>query len=122
MWAYIKNLVYFQNVNYVFEGAYFDMNDIIKLNKNFIVILLIHGLNAQKIFENIRNNDTEKDWTKKKSDQELLDYCKNLENMDRYFEKNFSEDALIYRTGKNRKKVFQKIIEQIIVRNTFQNV
>ena len=27
LWAYIKNLVYFQNVNYVFEGAYFDMDD-----------------------------------------------------------------------------------------------
>lgn len=113
LWAYIKNLVYFQNVNYVFEGAYFDINDIIKLNKNFIVILLIHGLNAQKIFENIKNNDTEKDWTKKKSNQELFEYCNNLENMDKFYETCCSDNILIYKTGKDRKKVFQKIIKQI---------
>ena len=113
LWAYIKNLVYFQNANYVFEGVYFDMNDIIKLNKNFVVILLIHGLNAQEIFENIKNNDSEKDWTKKKSNQELFEYCKNLENMDKFYESHHSNNILIYKTGKDRKQVFQKIIKQI---------
>ena len=70
-------------------------------------------MNSQKIFEIIKNNDTEKDWTKKKSDQELLEYCNNLENMDKFYETNCSDKILIYKTGKDRKKVFQKIIKQI---------
>ena len=113
LWAYIKNLAYFENANYVFEGTYFDVEDINKLKNDFIVILLVHGLNAQKIFENIKNYDTEKDWTEKKSDQELLEYCNNLERMDKFYEAYCFDNILIYKTGKNRKKVFQKIIKKI---------
>ena len=34
LWAYIKNLAYFENANYVFEGAYFDVEDINKLKND----------------------------------------------------------------------------------------
>ncbi len=113
LWAYIKNLDYFQNLNYVFEGAYFDINDLRQMKDKYTIILLIHGLNAEEIFANIKTHDTIKDWTSKKSNKELLEYCKHLEKMDKYYEKERDVDMLIFRTGKDREKTFQRIINQL---------
>ena len=81
--------------------------------KTNILLYLIHGLNAEEIFANIKTHDTIKDWTSKKSNKELLEYCKHLEKMDKYYEKERDVDMLIFRTGKDREKTFQRIINQL---------
>lgn len=111
------------DIFYVFEGAYFNIEECFKILKRrniLIIILLQTQLDEYELFSNIRKYDCEFEWTSKMSDVDLTNYCKNVVNFNRYI-KNICEqhNYKYWDTSYNRDEIIDKIIDEI--REDFDN-
>lgn len=111
------------DIFYVFEGAYFNIEQCFKFFKKrniLIIILLQTKLNEYEIFNNIRKYDCKSEWTSEMSDIDLVNYCKNIVNFNKYI-KSICEhqNFKYYDTSFNRNEIIDKIIDEI--REDFNN-
>lgn len=103
-------------VGFIVEGAQILPDDTNRLFKNSIIIFLGYGQkSADEILENIRKNDTIKEYTYKRSDERIL---KELNN-NIIIDKMIQEKCKIYHylyidTTENREEKLNKIVEDII--------
>lgn len=121
LWTYLLTLNAKENrlkkLNYIFEGSYFDINDIldtVKNNRIKVVIVLTLYDNYEKYFQEIRDHDNEYDWTYNLPDSVLLNHCKNL-YIENWQIKTFCEMNKIkyYDMSFDRKKIFKKIYKDL---------
>jgi adenylate kinase family enzyme len=107
------------NIFYVIEGAYLDINEYINFfrKRNIkLIITLQTELKKQDFFNNIRKYDKDNEWTTKMSDDELLEYCDNLVLFNRNIKKYCDEnDIKYYDTSFNRNEIIEEIINEIRV-------
>ena len=78
--GFCKDIKYCGNIT-VFPGSQFLPENIAKYENfdKFIVIFLgINAKSSEELLKTIRENDTENDWTYKKSDEWMLKFCGNL--------------------------------------------
>lgn len=101
-----------RNINYVIEGSYFDFDKVIELSDKFVVIILLNQLDSPKeYYDMLKKYDKPHDWTYNLSDEELLEYCKNLYSHNQYLIKKCNEkDIKYYNTAIDRDKIFDKIL------------
>ena len=103
-----------RNINFVFEGSYFDINDFMNpyyKNKFVIIILLCLYDSPAKYFEVIKKNDTVNDWTSKLNDDQLMEYAVNLYHDNLRLKEMCEAHALqYYNTAVQRKHVLNNII------------
>ncbi len=124
MYSYIRALNHNSknsyNINYVIEGCYLKLEDFVtKFNQNnFMIIVLGYDGNTNQLFNDIRENDTEKDWTKELSDDELLKYChrviKDCKKLKKYCKSN---NILYYDMSGDRDEKIFSIIDKVRVEN-----
>ncbi len=118
---YLKELSegpnFYNEINYVVEGVYIDFDKIlsnIDHNKYMVIGLTYNHITSEKLFKNIKNNDTEDDWTYHCDNEELkgnVDYF--IEN-NKYFSDKFKEyNIKTYDVSDNRETIFEEIIKDI---------
>lgn len=102
---------------YVMEGCEISVKDCKELygnNDNLIYVLGQINITPEEMTNNIRNNDTELDWSTKMNDEEILEYCKNSIRKAKMIEKECKEIGLtFYDTSIDRKKVLEDILNDI---------
>ena len=109
---------------FVLEGGHFDFEKIASIMKTygieelkdcFILIgLAQNGKTADEYFNDLRNYDTEDDWTYGFNDDELKEFSKMSVQVDREMADYMKKYGFtIYDTSGDRKQVFDKIIEDI---------
>lgn len=115
--------------HFVLEGGYFDFEKITSILKEygvnelkdrFILIGLVQGQKTvDEYVSDFKKYDTEDDWTYNLSEDELTDYVTrdaipfNRVMMDYLAKYRFT----IYDTSSDRERVFDKIIEDIMIAN-----
>ena len=122
--SYIRSLNHITkrtiDINYVIEGCYLDMDRFLaQFNKDkFIIIILGYDGTPQQLYNDIRTNDTENDWTNSLSNSELLDYCELVINNSKQIKKYCKKNNLDYydMSGDRTEKIF-KIIDEIRIKN-----
>ena len=80
--GFCRDLKYGNNVT-VFPGSQFlpeNLSRYEKLDRYIVVFLGINAKSPEELLEVIRKNDTENDWTYKKTDEWMLKFCKNVIN------------------------------------------
>lgn len=99
---------------YVIEGNVSDIETVIsKVNKSKIAIigLTYDNLDSEKLFSDIRKNDTAFDWTYYLNDEKLKDeselFIERNSRMSKQFDKNSVKK---YDVSEKREEVFQKIV------------
>ncbi len=108
-----------ENINFVIEGCYIDLEKILKQFKNHDLIIVVLGYNGNidDLFKEIRNNDSKNDWTYKLNDNELRLYCKNIINNSNKIKKFCQENNVDYfDVSENRKKTMFEIIEKVRIK------
>lgn len=102
---------------YVLEGCETSVKDCKELygnDDNIIYVLGQINIIPEEMAKNIKNNDTELDWSTRMNDEELLEYCKNSIQKAKIIEKECKEMGLkFYDTSINRKMVLEKILKDI---------
>lgn len=124
MYSYIRALNHDSknsyDANYVIEGCYLKLDDFIEQFNfnNFMVIVLGYDDSAVQLFEDIRNHDTIKDWTKKLSDDELLEYCNRVIDDCKQLKAYCLKHKIPYfdMSGDRDEKIFS-IIDQVRIEN-----
>lgn len=117
--SYIKSLFgvnqKLKKYNYIVEGAFFDIDILKKYKNDSVILVLITGYSTpMQLFNSIRKNDNASDWTSNLNDEELLAYCKNVINNEKYIKSVCENSGFKYiETGINRVKVFDEILEKI---------
>ena len=102
---------------YVVEGcetSVDDCNRLFNTDENIIYYLAPDDITPEEFFNNIRANDTEKDWTFKLSDEELMQKVKNMITKG----KKIKEECKKYNikfvdTSHNRKEKLNTILKNI---------
>ena len=102
---------------YVVEGcetSVDDCNRLFNIDENIIYYLAPDDITPEEFFNNIRANDTEKDWTFKLSDEELMQKVKNMITKG----KKIKEECKKYNikfvdTSHNRKEKLNTILKNI---------
>ena len=102
---------------YVVEGcetSVDDCNRLFNTDENIIYYLAPDDITPEEFFNNIRANDTEKDWTFKLSDEELMQKVKNMITKG----KKIKEECRKYNikfvdTSHNRKEKLNTILKNI---------
>ena len=117
--AYLHSLNSYNNlqrgINYVIEGSYIELKDIKKLQKKFIVIVLVEKYRtAKEYYDKMLHYDKSYDWTAQIRKSELYKYAKNLkkdnDRIIRYCNKN---GIIYYDTSKERDVVFKEVIGMV---------
>lgn len=102
---------------YVLEGCEMSIKDCKKLYDNcdnLIYVLAQKNILPQEMVQNIRDNDTNLDWTNKLNDEELLEDCKNSIDEAKKLEQDCLKYGLnFYDTAIDRKKILENIMEDI---------
>lgn len=103
--------------NYVMEGCETSVKDCKELydnGNNLIYVLAQKNIRPEEMSDNIKSNDTNKDWTCKMSDEERLEYCTRSIEKAKMLEEECKQYGLkFYDTAKNRQKVLEEIMEDI---------
>ena len=114
--GFYRDLKYTNNVT-VFPGSQFLPSNIDKYEKkdNFIVIFLgLDGIMPNELLEEIRKNDTVNDWTYKKTDEWMLEFCKNIINESEMIKLDCGKYGFYYfNTYNNRDKTLNEICDVI---------
>ncbi|MCL2386728.1 MAG: ATP-binding protein [Defluviitaleaceae bacterium] len=89
----------------------------IKKEDAFIFIALANIATKDELYNNLKKHDTEHDWTKNSTDEELKQFCelhhKDAEGMKWQYEIFKKHNFKIYNTSGNRNQIFDKIIEDV---------
>jgi len=106
---------------YVLEGVFIDFEELQKemesdKNKDNYTIIGLHynGMNEEQLFKNIRNHDTDDDWTYYNDDEELKANCRYfLQRNNNFYEDYKKYNIKNYDVSFNREITFNKIIDDI---------
>lgn len=84
-----------------------------ELVDNMIVIYLgMNGVSAEEMLKNLKETQTEGDWTLKYSDEQLLKTCQKLIDRSNIIEEQCKEFGFLYfDTSTNREAVLEKIFQ-----------
>jgi len=108
-------------VKFAAEGGYFDFEKIMLAMKNYEMIndflfigLVYNNLTPDKLFSDIRKNDTEGDWSYN-CDDDTLKMCSNIFVEDsRQMTEQFKEhNFMIYDVSEEREQILNKIVKDI---------
>lgn len=114
--GFCRDLKYNQNVT-VFPGAQFlpeQINEYPKKDKYIVIFLGISDASPQELMAKIREMDTASDWTNKRSDEQLLNNCKNIIKESINLKNDCEKFGFYYfDTFNNRSKTLNKIVEMI---------
>ena len=78
--GFCRDLKYAGNIT-VFPGSQFLPENISryeKLDKYIVVFLGVNASSSEELLKTIRENDSENDWTHKKTDEWMLRFCENI--------------------------------------------
>lgn len=122
---YLKELsegpIFYNDNQFVLEGVYVDFENVlpsIDKEKYEIIGLTYNDITKEKLFENIKKNDTEDDWTYYVNDEELKGDVNYFIEYNKYFDQKFKEYGIkTYDVSINRNLVFEKIIKDLKVTN-----
>lgn len=114
--GFCRDLKYNENVT-IFPGAQFlpeQINEYPKKDKYIVIFLGISDATPQELMAKIREMDTASDWTNKRTDEQLLNNCKNIINESKELKRQCDKFGFYYfDTFKNRSKTLNKIVEMI---------
>ena len=112
---------YYGGCKYVIEGTHIDFEDLMpfiksdKLKDKYEIIGLTYNyISEEDLYNNIKNNDTEDDWTFYCSDEELRGNVKYFLDRNKFFSNKFKKYGISsYDTSKDRQAVLSSIIIDI---------
>lgn len=106
------------NLNYVIEGTYIDLESLVSHPKldNFIVLGLHYSsLTEEEIFDNIRKYELPQDWTYHLTDEQVRAKVKKLKKENDEYKQLFDLYGIVnYDTSDNRNAVFNEIMSDKI--------
>lgn len=110
---------YYDGIKTVIEGTHIDFEQIIPFLQNEkykekyeIIGLTYNSLTEQELYKNIKENDTEDDWTYWCNNKELKENVKYFIKRNNYFNEKFKEYNIIsYNTSQNREIVLNEILK-----------
>lgn len=115
-YCFLENCMYYENsINYVFDTKEYD-EEIIEENKDkfFIIFLGYSKLTAEELFDNIRQNDKENDWTYIESNWKLKLYCESFIEESKEKEQIAKDHNYWYiDTSYDRDHTFYKIVSKL---------
>lgn len=102
---------------YVMEGCEMHVKDCKELydNENNLIYCLAQvDITPEEMAKNMKNNDTDKDWTYEMNEKERLEYCASSIEKAKVMQEECSKYGLkFYDTAKNREDVLNEIMEDI---------
>lgn len=118
---YLENLSgdsnFLSGKKYVIEGNISDIETLIsKVNRSKIAIigLTYDNLDSDKLFSDIRKNDTAFDWTNYLTDEKLKDEAELFIERNKRMSKQFDDESIKkYDVSENRDKVFEAIVSEV---------
>ncbi len=118
---YLKELsegpAFYNDNQYVIEGVYIDFEKVlpnIDKEKYEIIGLTYNDITSEKLFEDIKSNDTEDDWTYYVNDNELKEDANYFIECNKYFDQKFKEHNIkTYDVSIDRNNVFEKVVEDM---------
>jgi len=108
-------------VSFAAEGGYFDFDKILLAMKKYDILkeflcigLVYNNKTPDELFNDIRKNDTEGDWSNN-CDDETLKKCVNIFTEDNklMYDKFRKHDFIIYDVSNNRDQILDKIVSDI---------
>ncbi|MBE6160178.1 MAG: ATP-binding protein [Lactobacillales bacterium] len=114
----VDNKPYYEGQRYVIEGTYIDFEEIIPfLNDGIckdryeIIGLVLDNENEEELFDIIKNNDTEDEWTYWCDDEELKGNVRYFIERNKYFKEKFNKyNIKTINSSINREEEFNKFI------------
>lgn len=108
-------------IKFVIEGTHIDFEKIIpylesdKYRKKYMIMgLTYNNVTEQQLYDCLRKNDTEDDWTYWCSNEELKGNVKYLIKRNRYFDEKFNEyNIKTFDTSKEREKVLKQALKYV---------
>lgn len=114
--GFCRDLKYNSNVT-IFPGAQFlpqQINEYPKKDKYIVIFLGISDATPQELMAKIREMDTASDWTNKRTDEQLLNNCKNIIKESIDLKNNCNKFGFYYfDTFKNRNETLDEILKII---------
>lgn len=108
---------FYNNIKYVIEGVSINFEDlfpVIDKEKYIIIGLTYNKITSEKLFENIKSNDTEDDWTYYCTEKELKSNVDYFIESNKYFNSKFIKHNIkTYDVSDNRDNTFTQIINDI---------
>ena len=112
---------FYNGVKSVIEGTHIDFEELMpflkdeKVRDKYIVIgLTYNSIDEQTLYNEIKKNDTEDDWTYWCDDEELKGNVKYFIERNKYFNKKFKEyDIITFDTSINRKQVLADAVQSL---------
>lgn len=103
------------NLNYVIDSTNITINNALKyFNKYLIIVLGCTKLNKDEYLKNIRNNDTEKDWTFYHDDEYLLLECEHsIEKSKKLKKECIKKNIKYFEMSHNREEKLYEILNYI---------
>jgi GTPase SAR1 family protein len=110
-------------IKFAAEGGYFDFEKIMlamnnyEMTKDFLFIGLVYNNKTpDELFEDIRKNDTEGDWSYN-CDDDALKKCVNIfiEDSSRMYDKFQKHNFMIYDVSDNREQVLNRIVNDVSI-------
>lgn len=118
---YLKELSegpkFYNDCKTVIEGSDINFELLIpKVNKRkyHLIGLTYNQISKEELFQNIRKNDTEDDWTYYLTDEQLEEYCEDFVEKNKFFNEKFKEYGITsYDTSTDRETVLRSITENL---------
>lgn len=122
---YLKELSegpnFYNDAKFVIEGVQFDFEKImpsINKEKYLLIGLTYNNITSDILYNNIKNNDTEDDWTYNISDDTLKRDVDIFIERNKYYNEKFKQyNIKIYDVSENRMNTINKIIEDLKLSN-----
>ncbi len=96
------------------ETSVKDCKQIYDNGDNLIYVMAQINIDPKEMANNIKCNDTEKDWSYRMTEQECFEYCtKSIEKAKLLELECITYGLKFYDTAQNRKKVLEEIMEDI---------
>ena len=109
---------FYNGSKYVIEGVHIDFEKVIPLinkEKYLIIGLTYNKITSKELYNNVKNYDTEDDWTYYCSKEELKNNIDYFIESNKYFSKKFKEYKIItYDVSENREEVLNEIVRKTI--------
>jgi len=118
---YLKELSegpnFYNNAKYVIEGVQVDFEKVISSldqNKYLVIGLTYNNIDAKTLYNNIKTNDTEDDWTYHVNDEYLRNMIDIFIERNKYYNDKFKEyNIKTYDVSEDRIVVINKIIDDL---------
>ena len=116
-----ENSTYYGGIRCVIEGTYFDFEELVPYlrsdglkDKYTLIGLTFNDLTEQQLFDDIRKNDTDDEWTYYCDDEELKGNVRYFLETNKYFNDMFNKyEIKTFDTSKDREKVFGYIVDNL---------